>query len=127
MEVNQLADTKLSQVKEQETIKFFHKKMEKNTAYSHTGLKPETSYYYRVYAINSIGTSSSFADASATTKAAEKEPEPVSKTPDFIDPKKGAQYYLDRYNDEPAYKKWFDSNFPDYTIEEAIELAIPGS
>ena len=99
----------------------------KNTAYSHTGLKPETSYYYRVYAINSIGTSSSFADASATTKAAEKEPEPVSKTPDFIDPKKGAQYYLDRYNDEPAYKKWFDSNFPDYTIEEAIELAIPGS
>src|SRR3990170_3677822 len=48
-----------------------------------------------------------------------------SKTPDFIDPKKGAQYYLDRYNDEPAYKKWFDSNFPDYTIEEAIELAIP--
>ncbi|MGQ0791846.1 MAG: fibronectin type III domain-containing protein [Nitrosopumilaceae archaeon] len=101
----------------------------KNTAYSHTGLKPETSYYYRVYAINSIGTSSSFADASATTKAIEKElePEPVSKTPDFIDPKKGAQYYLDRYNDEPAYKKWFDSNFPDYTIEEAIELAIPGS
>jgi len=53
------------------------------------------------------------------------EPEPVSKTPDFIDPKKGVQYYLDRYNDEPAYKKWFDSNFPDYTIEEAIELAIP--
>src|SRR3970040_107333 len=55
------------------------------------------------------------------------EPEPASKIPDFIDPKKGAQYYLDRYNDEPAYKKWFDSNFPDYTIEEAIELAIPGS
>ena len=99
----------------------------KNTAYSHTGLKSGTSYYYRVYAINSIGTSSSFADASTTTKAVEKEPEPVSKTPDFIDPKKGAQYYLDRYNDEPAYKKWFDANFPDYTIEEAIELAIPGS
>jgi len=55
------------------------------------------------------------------------EPEPESNVPDFIDPKKGAQYYLDRYNDEPAYKKWFDTNFPDYTIEEAIELAIPGS
>src|SRR3970040_1565795 len=55
------------------------------------------------------------------------EPEPASMIPDFVDPKKGAQYYLDRYNDEPAYKKWFDSNFPDYTIEEAIELAIPGS
>ena len=55
------------------------------------------------------------------------EPEPTKKVPDFVDPKKGAQYYLDRYNKEPAYKKWFDSNFPDYTIEEAIELAIPGS
>ena len=53
------------------------------------------------------------------------EPEPASKIPDFVDPIKGAQYYLDRYNDEAAYKKWFDSNFPDYTIEEAIELAIP--
>jgi len=55
----------------------------------------------------------------------EPEPEPTKKIPDFVDPKKGAQYYLDRYNNEPAYKKWFDSNFPDYTIQEAIELAIP--
>ena len=62
---------------------------------------------------------------SSPPSSSEPEPEPVSKTPDFIDPKKGAQYYLDRYNDEPAYKKWFDSNFPDYTIDEAIELAIP--
>jgi len=99
-----------------------------STTYSHTGLKPGTSYFYRVYAINSIGTGS-YEDTSTTTKAQEKEPEPepAPQTPDFIDPKKGAQYYLDRYNDEPAYKKWFDSNFPDYTIEEAIELAIPGS
>jgi hypothetical protein len=65
--------------------------------------------------------------SSPPSSSSEPEPEPASKTPDFIDPKKGAQYYLDRYNDEPAYKKWFDSNFPDYTIEEAIELAIPGS
>ncbi|MEX0855655.1 MAG: Ig domain-containing protein, partial [Nitrosopumilaceae archaeon] len=49
----------------------------------------------------------------------EPEPEPTKKIPDFVDPKKGAQYYLDRYNDEPAYKKWFDTNYPDYTIEEA--------
>src|SRR3972149_3458426 len=55
------------------------------------------------------------------------EPEPESNVPDFVDPKKGAQYYLDRYNNEKSYKDWFDSNFPDYTIEEAIELAIPGS
>jgi len=52
-------------------------------------------------------------------------PEPTSNIPNFVDPKQGAQYYLDRYNDEPAYKSWFDTNYPDYTIEEAIELAIP--
>ena len=57
----------------------------------------------------------------------EPEPEPTTNIPDFVDPKKGAQYYLDRYDNEPAYKKWFDVNYPDYTIEEAIELAIPGS
>jgi hypothetical protein len=57
----------------------------------------------------------------------EPEPEPTTRIPDFIDPKKGAQYYLDRYNNEPAYKKWFDTNYPDYTIQEAIDLAIPGS
>ena len=62
---------------------------------------------------------------SSPPSSSEPEPEPASKIPDFVDPKKGAQYYLDRYNDEPAYKKWFDSNFPDYTIDEAIELAIP--
>ena len=54
-------------------------------------------------------------------------PEPTENIPDFVDPKKGAQYYLDRYNNEAAYKNWFDSNFPDYTIQEAIEFAIPGS
>ena len=62
-----------------------------------------------------------------TTPPPEPEPEPKDNVPNFIDPKKGAQYYLDRYNKEPAYKNWFDTNFPDYTIEEAIELAIPGS
>ncbi len=54
-------------------------------------------------------------------------PEPVTNVPDFVDPKQGAQYYLDRYNDEPAYKEWFDTNYPDYTIQEAIELAIPNA
>jgi len=53
------------------------------------------------------------------------EPKSVSNVPDFVDPKQGAQYYLDRYNNEAAYKDWFDTNYPNYTIEEAIELAIP--
>jgi len=43
----------------------------------------------------------------------------------LFDHKKGAQYYLDRYDNEPYYKKWFDTNFPDFTIEDAIGLAIP--
>jgi hypothetical protein len=60
-------------------------------------------------------------------KPTTSDPKPTTKIPDFVDPKKGAQYYLDRYNNEPAYKKWFDTNYPDYTIDEAIELAIPGS
>ena len=54
-------------------------------------------------------------------------PEPTINVPDFVDPKQGAQYYLDRYNNEPAYKDWFDTNYPDYTIQEAIELAIPNA
>jgi len=37
------------------------------------------------------------------------------------------QYYLSRYYNEPAYKAWFDSNYPGYTIEEAVgtQIIIP--
>ena len=41
---------------------------------------------------------------------------------DFVDPNKDPQYYIDRYYNEPNYKKWFDKNYPDYTIEEAVGL-----
>jgi len=47
------------------------------------------------------------------------------RVPDFVDPAKGGQYYLNRYNNEQAYKDWFDTNYPDYTIKEAIEISIP--
>jgi len=54
------------------------------------------------------------------------EPEPEPKIiPDFIDTEKDPQYYIDRYNSEASYKAWFDSNYPDYTMEEAISLAYP--
>jgi len=50
------------------------------------------------------------------------EPEPISKTASFVDTTKDPQYYIDRYNNELAYKEWFDSNYPDITIEEAVGL-----
>jgi len=40
----------------------------------------------------------------------------------FVDTSKDPQDYIDRYNNEPIYKKWFDDNYPNYTIEEAVGL-----
>jgi len=49
-------------------------------------------------------------------------PKPRS-SPSFVDPEKDPQSYVDRYNNELRYKEWFDRNFPDYTIYEAVGLA----
>ena len=43
----------------------------------------------------------------------------------LFDPVQGAEYYLNRYNSEPVFKAWFDTNFRDCSIEEVLELAIP--
>ena len=55
--------------------------------------------------------------------------EPVTPKPktrlSFVDPQKDPQSYVDRYNTEPTYKNWFDGNFPDYTIYEAVGLPEP--
>ena len=57
-------------------------------------------------------------------------PESESKKPrlSFVDPEKDPQSYVDRYNNEASYKEWFDKNYPDYTIEEAVGIqeSIPG-
>ena len=50
--------------------------------------------------------------------------EQVSKIADFVDPTKNPQVYLDRYYNEPKYKSWFDRNYPDLTIEEAVGYRI---
>ena len=42
--------------------------------------------------------------------------------PTFVDPEKDPQSYVDRYNNEASYKEWFDKNYPEYTIEEAVGL-----
>ena len=55
----------------------------------------------------------------------------LSETPEskplasFVDPQKDAQHYLDRYFNEQSYKEWFDKNYQDYTIYEAVGLADP--
>ncbi|WP_255430787.1 hypothetical protein [Candidatus Nitrosopumilus sp. SW] len=40
----------------------------------------------------------------------------------FVDPDKDQQYYLDRYYNEPTYKSWFDRNYPNISIEEAVGI-----
>jgi len=54
-------------------------------------------------------------------------PEQVSEKarPSFVDDTKDPQSYVDRYNNEPEYKAWFDENYPDYTIEEAVGVTAP--
>jgi len=44
------------------------------------------------------------------------------KLADFVDQKKDPQHYIDRYNKEKKYKAWFDKNYPNLTIEEAVGL-----
>ncbi|MFB5630131.1 MAG: hypothetical protein ACE5RN_00915 [Nitrosopumilaceae archaeon] len=61
---------------------------------------------------------------SQTSFQNDTKPEPVSKIASFVDPTKDPQYYIDRYNNEPAYKEWFNTNFPDLTIYEAVGLTI---
>ncbi len=68
---------------------------------------------------------------------AEPEPEPEAEPeseeskqitthiPGFPDPNKDPQYYIDRYNNEPAYKEWFDRNFPDQTIYQLFDVPGP--
>ena len=65
----------------------------------------------------------------------EPEPEPVAESetvgpkkthiPGFPDPTKDPQSYIDRYNNEPDYKAWFDKNFPDDTIYDIVGIDPP--
>ncbi len=39
----------------------------------------------------------------------------------FVDQSKDPQSYVDRYNNEPSYKKWFDDSYPEY---DSIYIAV---
>ena len=44
----------------------------------------------------------------------------------FVDPAEDPQSYVDRYNNEPDYKTWFDNNFSEYeSIYQAVGLKTP--
>ncbi|MEK0376871.1 MAG: Ig domain-containing protein, partial [Nitrosopumilus sp.] len=50
----------------------------------------------------------------------------------FVDETKEPQSYVDRYNNEASYKKWFDDNYPEYSsiyeavgLEEQLEIPAP--
>jgi len=56
-----------------------------------------------------------------TTTSEPTTPKPKPR-PSFVDPEKDPHYYIDRYNNEAIYKEWFDENYPDYTIKEAVGI-----
>jgi len=47
----------------------------------------------------------------------------VKKTLNFVDSKKDPHEYLKRYLKEPKYKGWFNRNYPNYTIYDAVGLS----
>ena len=59
------------------------------------------------------------------------EPEPTDEPKElgiasFVDVTKDPQSYVDRYNNEATYKKWFDENFAEYdSIYQAVGLDEP--
>jgi len=52
-------------------------------------------------------------------------PEPSKELAPFVDPKQDPQYYINRYINEETYKDWFDKNYPDITIYEAVGVEEP--
>ncbi|MDH3834823.1 MAG: fibronectin type III domain-containing protein, partial [Nitrosopumilus sp.] len=60
-----------------------------------------------------------------------KEPEPTTEPKDlelapFVDETRDPQSYVDRYNTEASYKKWFDDNYSEYSsIYQAVGLEEP--
>ena len=71
-------------------------------------------------------------ESSSAPKTQLSETEPLSgfvtlklKVSDFPSLDKAPQYYLDRYNNEPKYKAWFDSQFPGSSIHNVLGYSDP--
>ncbi|QDI88707.1 hypothetical protein Nisw_03790 [Candidatus Nitrosopumilus sp. SW] len=66
------------------------------------------------------------------TKQTTSEPKELEIPAPFVDETKDPQSYVDRYNEEAGYKKWFDDNYPEYAsiyqavgLEEPLEIPAP--
>lgn len=59
----------------------------------------------------------------STVEPENTEPEELLIPAPFVDDTKDPQSYVDRYNNEESYKKWFDDNYPEYdSIYHAVGL-----
>ena len=54
----------------------------------------------------------------------EEEKPDIKKTLDFVDVKKDPYNYLKRYLKESKYKDWFNRNYPNHTIYDAVGLSL---
>ena len=52
--------------------------------------------------------------ADADPPAPPPEPDAPGIPAPFVDPEQDPQHYIDRYDNEPAYREWFDDNYPEY-------------
>ena len=94
---------------------------------------------YNFDVIVNVGNQEDRQNVSIIVKKAYEQPvvepkvEPVKSTmASFVDESKDPQHYIDRYNNEPTYKEWFDENYSQYSsIYEAVgleeALQIPAS
>ena len=48
----------------------------------------------------------------------------IKKTLNFVDPKKDPHDYIKRYLNESKYKDWFNRNYPNHTIYDAVGLSV---
>ena len=62
----------------------------------------------------------------AAEEAAEPEPPKLKVPAAFVEDGTDPQHYIDRYNNEEGYKKWFKDNYPQYdSIYHAVGLDEP--
>lgn len=109
------------------TYTVLERNMAKTTSYMHTPIEEGAVYHYQLYSINKFGNSNpAYTKITVGTFSesddSQEKPIPAS----FVDTKKDPQYYIERYNNEPEYKAWFDDNYPQYSsIYEAVGMDEP--